>query len=189
MKEVWKPVVGYEGLYEVSSEGRVKSLARQVKASRGNGMRGVPEKLLNHVVGTHGYVDVGLWKGNKVKQKRVHILVAEAFIENTFDKPYVNHVNEDKADNRVSNLEWVTAKENTNHGTCIERSRYTNSTSVKGTHEDSGKEVIFMSAMEAERNGFKSRLIYDCCNGKRNIHLKYRWEKITKEEYKKALEK
>lgn len=103
MKEIWKDIKNYEGLYQVSNLGNVKSLHRY-------------EKLLKPYINEHnGYVYVILYKNKKNKCCRVHRLVAQTFISNYENKPYVNHIDGNKQNNCVSNLEWCTAKENTQH--------------------------------------------------------------------------
>lgn len=104
MVEEWRPVVGYEGLYEVSNLGRVKRVVH-----------------MKTCVKKHGYVIVSLFKNGKTKSFSVHRLVAEAFIPNPDGKPQVNHIDECKTNNCIKNLEWVTAKENINWGTRIAR--------------------------------------------------------------------
>ena len=113
MNEIWKPVVGYEGLYEVSNFGNVRSLAREV-CYRKNGktiIRHVESRVLKPG-NRHGYKGVGLCKNGKQKCKQVHRLVAEAFIDNPNSKQEVNHIDENTSNNHVNNLEWVTHIEN-----------------------------------------------------------------------------
>ena len=102
--EIWRDIKGYEGLYQVSSFGRVRSIDRVVM-SRGVRM---PRKgkILSNGMSIYGYHQVVLSKDGKHKNYRVNRLVAEAFIPNPLDLPFVNHKNEDKTDNRVENLEW-----------------------------------------------------------------------------------
>jgi hypothetical protein len=116
MNQQWKPITGFEGLYEVSNEGRVRSLDRIVgnRWSSANGKR-VPgaEKALRPT--EQGYLFVHLYRGSKVKKCLVHRLVAEAFIENPGCLPQVNHLDGCKANNAVANLEWCTGSENCQH--------------------------------------------------------------------------
>lgn len=113
--EVWNDIEGYEGLYQVSSWGRVKNsrTGRVLKFGY-----------------SRGYLHVVLYKNCKYKKYSVHRLVAKTFIPNPQNKPQVNHKDEDKENNHVENLEWCTAKENNNHGTRTLRMSKTKSTPI-----------------------------------------------------------
>lgn len=110
--EIWLPIIGYEEIYEVSNKGRIKVLERQINVRYGTSIR--KEKLikpsLNKVV---NYLYIGLHKDGKYTNSRIHRLVAEAFIPNPENKREVNHINGDKLNNSVENLEWNTPLENT----------------------------------------------------------------------------
>ena len=120
MIEEWRPVVGYEGLYEVSNIGRVRSIDRYVKTCYGS-YRLHKGKVLSPGIRPDGYLVVSL----QYRMFRVHRIVAEAFLPNPDNLPQVNHKDEDKSNNRVDNLEWCTAKYNNNYGTARIRAKET----------------------------------------------------------------
>lgn len=101
MKELWKDIKGYEGIYQVDCIGRIKSLKRNI--------------ILKKRIGTKGYSFICIYKDGLPKYYSVHRLVAIAFISNPMNKPCVNHLNGIKDDNRIENLEWVTDSENKIH--------------------------------------------------------------------------
>ena len=106
MKEVWKDIKGYEGLYQISNLGRVKSLGNEYRKK---------EKYLKLQYSKDGYQKLGLRKSGVAKYEYIHRLVAQAFIPNPLNKPQVNHIDGNKTNNRVDNLEWATPIENTRH--------------------------------------------------------------------------
>lgn len=168
-KEWWKMVPGYEGLYEVSNWGRVKGL----KYGR----------ILKPCKDQDGYLSVQLCKEGKIKRLRVHRLVAMAFIPNPDNLPCVNHINEIKTDNRVENLEWVTNKENSNHGTRNKRisSSMTNGKLSKPVlqYTTDGEFVReWPSTAECGRHGFDFTAVSACCRGKYGFktHKGYIWK-------------
>lgn len=110
--EEWKPVSGYEGIYEISSLCRIRSLDRKHKLSGPKGgIRGVKGKLCRGVLNANGYRVVALCG----KIKPIHRIFAEHFIPNPMNKPFINHINGIKTDNRIENLEWCTVGENNRH--------------------------------------------------------------------------
>lgn len=149
--EEWKDITGYEGLYQVSNLGRVKSI--------GYGKI----KLLNPGTVGNGYLMVILYKDGKHKTFLVHRLVALAFIPNTENLPQVNHKNEDKTDNRACNLEWCDAKYNNTYG-----SRTTDMKTVKQFTKEGILVSSYPSINEtARQTGFPSKKISDCCHYRR----------------------
>jgi hypothetical protein len=118
-KEVFKDIIGYEGLYQISNRGRVRSLKKEI--IKNTGARVVfPKIILKHCF-RQGYACVNLFKGKKPRTHNVHRLVAVHFIPNPENKPQVNHINANRADCSILNLEWVTASENAIH--CVKLGR------------------------------------------------------------------
>jgi hypothetical protein len=113
-EEVWKDVLGYEGYYQISNLGNLKSLDRWVYSNRG-GYRLSKGINIKPDISKKGYLVTHLSKENKRKRKSIHRLVAETFLENHESKATVNHINGIKSDNRLENLEWHTQKENLAH--------------------------------------------------------------------------
>ena len=161
--EVFRDIEGYEGMYQVSNKGRVKSL---------NYHRSGEERILMPQTTTNGYLKICLRKNGKIKTYNVHRLVAQAFIDNPDNLPQVNHKDEDKTNNNVDNLEWVTAKENCNYGTRNKRMSKTQGIPIDMLNKQGEFIRQFQSGMEAERwlraNGFSkanSGNITNCCKG------------------------
>ena len=175
-KEVWKDVVGYEGLYQVSNFGRVKSLDRIVKHSKDHTRIQYGRIRKIHINKRDGYVYVGLHNKGEKKRYKVHRLVALAFIDNPLNKPEVNHLDECKANNNVENLEWVTRSENENWGTKTERKVHNTDYSIiakknskKVIQYDINNNVIgeWNSLAEIYRVlGYSTGNISSCCTGK-----------------------
>ena len=176
MTEEWRPVVGYDGSYEVSSMGNIRSLDRL--NGRGRWLKG---RLIKIGMTRNGYMRCCLCIKGERTHYYVHRLVAQAFVTNPDGKPQVNHINEIKADNRASNLEWVTSRENSVHGTKIQRTDYVLiarklAKAVTATHLRSGEVLDFPSMREAQRSGFDTGAVSKCCKGERAHHKGYVWE-------------
>lgn len=161
MTEVWKSVKGFEGLYEVSNLGNVRNsnTKRILKPGKDKG----------------GYLIVSLSKDCKGHTRKVHRLVGECFVENLNNLDCINHINEDKFDNRAENLEWCTRQYNLAYGTRTEREVAKKSQPVYQMLN--GKTVRrWSSTKEAQRNGYNSGCISQCCNGIRKEHMGYEWQ-------------
>lgn len=119
--EIWKDVKDYEGLYQVSNLGNIKSLDRVVKLVSKNQfnsfttLKAIKGKEISKVVNSKGYYQIALYKNGKMKNKLLHRLVLEAFIPNIENKPTVNHIDGNKLNDRLDNLEWATNKEQISH--------------------------------------------------------------------------
>ena len=152
-EEIWKEIQGFEGEYAVSSMGRVKNLK--------NG------KIFTGVNNGNGYKIITL----KGKTYMVHRLVALAFIPNPDNLPYINHIDEKKDNNDVSNLEWCTASYNTNY------SSHKQSCKINQITKDSELVKTWESSMQINREtGYDASSIIKCCRGKRKQAYGYRWE-------------
>lgn len=201
MTEIWRDIKGFEGLYQVSNLGRVKSL---------NYKRTGKERVLKGMRLKRGYLGVSLCKDGVLKTFYIHRLVAEAFIPKVEGKEFIDHINADKTDNRVENLRWTTHKENCNNPLTAKRisealsgennpfygRRHTDeakrkmsearkgkfgaennsSKPIVGINKETGEEVVFAAAMEAQRVlGINDGNICECCKGKRKSAGGYYW--------------
>lgn len=148
-EEIWKPIKGFENLYEVSSLGRVKRLSTQYVSKRSGKLISQSERILKPVGSS--YVHVTLCKDGIHKDKAVHRLVAETFVDNPHHFPQVNHKDCNKQNNKADNLEWVTARQNTYHA-------YKNNLNpvpkieLKATNLETGKSCIFESVKAFEES-------------------------------------
>lgn len=113
--EIWKPIPGYEGFYELSNMGYIRSIGF-IRNLNGKYYKRRSPRILKNGKDKDGYVICALCKNGKTKTFRVHRLIAEVFVENPNSYPQINHKNEIKDDNRASNLEWCTAAYNNNYG-------------------------------------------------------------------------
>ena len=170
MSECWVDVVGYEGLYKVNPNGDVLSMRTG--------------KLMVAVEDKYGYLNVCLTKDKKSLSKKVHRLVANAFILNPENKEQVNHLDENKLNNRVDNLEWVSAKENLNYGTRNERvsisKRNTNCKKVLQLDLDGNLIKEWESFCEINRQkGYDTGLLVKVCKGVKQTAYGYRWSYST----------
>ena len=158
--EVWKDVLGYEGLYKVSNKGDVYSVER--KDSMGRKWGGI---TLKPVYDKDGYLKVVLCKNGMMYHKRLHRLVTETFIPNPNNFPQVNHLDEVKDNNNVNNLEWCTSKYNSNHGTRTKRVVQAQSKKVRAVNIKTGEVLAFSSASEAGRKGYAQGHVSSACKG------------------------
>lgn len=177
-KEIWRDVVGYEGLYQVSSLGRVRSCERIVKRKDyGDVLR--PQQILKQYDNGIGYLRVVLYdNGHKKRKLYVHRLVASAFVKNNLGLPNINHKDENKYNNNASNLEWCTQKYNNNYGTRTERMRKTRGKPVVGINLTTKETVRLDCIADAVKIGFNPTAVSMCCLGKRPRHKGYSWNFI-----------
>ena len=164
MEEIWKDKKDYEGHYQVSNLGRVKSIKF-----------GKEIILKQHINIKGGYYYVCLLKNGKHKNYYVHRLVAEAFLPNTDNLPQVNHKDENKLNNSVDNLEWCTNEYNHNYGTINERISQSQSKPVLQYDLNGNLIKEWKSINECGRNGFNQGDICKCCNGKRKTAKGFIW--------------
>lgn len=188
-KEIWKPIKGFESLYEVSNLGRVKSLERKVRTTN-NGtdcLKYIKERILKPKINRGGYKVVLLYNGGKRKYITIHRLVAMAFISNPNNYPQINHKDENKENNTVENLEWCDSKYNINYGTRIERISKARKGIKQPTHlvEKRYKKIhqytlngelvkVWDSVKEAQK--VYNTHIADCARGERKTSCGYIWK-------------
>ena len=191
MNEIWKDIEGYEGYYQVSNLGRVKSLKRKVW--NGKTLANKKESIMAVSKNKNNYLKVCLFKNNKSNTFYIHRLVAKAFIPNLNNLPQVNHKDEDKANNNAKNLEWCTQKYNSNYGTATERrikntnfkeiGRKMDKTHITNLGKKRTRPVInittnisYRSAAEAAMKlDLQATKITACCKGKRKSTGGYKW--------------
>lgn len=173
--ELWRDIRGYEGLYQVSNYGRVKSLDRMVKGRCG-GLQLKRGKIMILEKSRNGYIRVSLKKDGRYKHHSVHRLVYGAFIGEIPDGMQVNHINEKKEDNRLENLNLMTPKENINWGTGHERCIVQQCFPILQYTLDGELVREWSSAQEAGRNGFQQSNVRMCCLGIYKTSKGYIWK-------------
>ena len=183
--EIWKSVVGYEGIYEVSNLGNVRSVDRKVK--RGNVIVFVHGTIMGKHKIKGNYLRVHLSKRNKTKFVLVHRLVAEAFLPNPKNMPQINHKDCNPENNNVTNLEWCTQMYNNHYG---ERILNVSKKLVNGVRckqiarcDLQGNIIeVYPSVAECHRRNstFLPSRIYECLHGHSFTHKKYKWKYYEK---------
>ena len=182
--EIWKDITGYEGLYQVSNLGIVKSLDRYRKGKRG-AMTFVKGRILSLTKGKHGYIQASLHKDNKQYAPLVHRLVGTAFIPNERNLSCIDHIDSNRANNCVENLRWCTTKENMNFDMVRKNISNVQKTSkkcihhLKEMHNACRKPVVIVSPngmvkeyellTDVEKDGFNRRTVAGCCNSGKPI--------------------
>ena len=162
MQEIWKPIPGYEDLYEVSNKGQIRSICKRYK-NKGN---------LKQRPNNKGYMYVTLCRKGDQKTVNVHRLVALTFIENPNNLPCINHKDENKTNNHVSNLEWCSYYYNNTYGHRLIKSAAKRSIPVMCVET----KIIYSSATDAQRKtGIRQSHICRCCRGQRITAGGYQW--------------
>ena len=178
MGEVWVRVPGYEDSYEVSDAGRVRSIDRY-RPTKGGAMQLRKGRILKQTVNRYGYLYVSLSDNSKHRNVSVHRIVMSAF---KGDSPLtVNHINENKLDNRLENLEYMTAKENLTFGTGIERRAEgvkRRRIPVESYDLETGETVQrFDGVNDTARYGYTPQTVSHCCNGRIKSHRGLGWRR------------
>lgn len=182
MNEIWKDIPDYEEYYQVSNMGRVRSKDRYIYLKQNGGNILKKGRILKTNKVSFDYLQVSLYRDRKRRSFYVSNLVMLAFVGEKPKGYEVNHINENKDDNRLDNLEYLISKENNNYGTRIKRAKSKmingkKSKAIKGTNLKTGEVIYFPSQSEAKRQGYGNH-ISDACLGKRNQCNGYKWEFI-----------
>ena len=185
MEMIWKDVVGYEGLYQVSNIGIVKGVDRFVNA-KGGKKRLAKGKIIKPCIDKDGYLTVTLHKEGIKFPYHIHRLVAMAFLENVECLPVVHHINGNNQDNRVENLMWVSVEYNNSENIARKRKsegafrRNDNKVKIRQYSIDGELIKDYNSAREIERElGFDCSSIIRVCKGKQNTSYGYKWVYIN----------
>lgn len=174
-QELWKPVQGYEGVYEISNHGRLKSLSRQLKNRFG--LYQSKERIIKAHVGVQGYVQYVLRVQYTGKSTTAHRLVALHFIPNPLNLPQVNHIDSDKINNHHTNLEWVTNAQNVQH--CYDnvpsaRKYGENAKHFKGCISVFNRDGVLVDRLcgvkDMADKGYDFRNVFACIYGTRKTH-------------------
>ena len=174
-KEIWKDIQGYEGLYQISNLGRIKSLERMIITSN-NITKKISEKILKPCLRKNGYYSIVLQKNNKSKYYTIHRLVAKEFIPNPNNLPQVNHKDENKTNNNVNNLEWCTSKYNINYGSHNERQSLSRSKTVYQYSLDKKLLNVWKNTHDVNyKLGYHQGNIAACCRGERKTAYNCIW--------------
>lgn len=172
--EKWKSVAGYEGFYEVSDKGRVRSLDRFARNSRNGDLTRFVKGKIKKQTECCGYLCVTLNRDGKWKAASVHRLVAVAFLDNPLNLPQVNHKDENKKNNRVENLEWCTCEYNVNYGTRTERMAKTQSRAVIASKD--GRDCKrYPSLASTKADGMNPSNIKYACDGRFSTMYGFTW--------------
>lgn len=180
--ELWRPVVGWEGLYEVSSHGRVRSLDRVVEKIEWNGkkyQRLYRGKILSINLMNTGYCSATLCLDGRCKPIGVHRLVAQAFIPNPDNLPCVNHKDECKSNNHADNLEWCSHYYNNHYKDRMERAAKSKSRPIEQLSLTGEHIAFFPSAAIAARElNIRPNHLYSVLTGNRKTNYGYRWRYV-----------
>lgn len=188
MEEIWKTIDGYEGYYEISSLGRLRSCDRTIEQGR-NILRLKGRLMKPHICSTTGYYMTMLSKSGISKRFPLHRLIAKAFVPNPENKPLVDHINGNRTDNRIRNLRWCTNKENLTFPIASENRilcKQNVSKKVAQLDKTTLKAInVFRSVGEVKRQlGFAKQNIILCCNGVKPSSYGYKWKYISEDEYR-----
>lgn len=159
--EIWKDIKGYEGLYQISNKANVKSLDRNVKNSRNESFKTIKSKTKKSCLDSKGYLYVSLWKNNKGKNVRIHRMIIQAF--KGYSDLFVNHIDGNKLNNSLDNLEYVTQRENLTHGAGLDTrsSKYTGVCRHKGKWQTTlsyKNKTLYLGRYETEEEAHKAYL-------------------------------
>lgn len=175
--EIWKDIKGYEKRYQVSNLGRIKSLERTISTKYFNRKNIVKEKLLTPFITNCGYCVVTLFLNGKRTKHLVHRIVAETFLPNSNFLPFVNHIDENKLNNHVENLEWCTARYNVNYSNTIRKAIATRKRKISQFEKLDKFIKTYESAAAASReSGIPQSSITFACQGKYKTAGGYIWK-------------
>lgn len=193
--EIWKDITGFEGYYQVSNKGNVRSVERTQKNGKGV-MVHYKSRLLKQHPNSNGYLRVVLKKQNVEEKWFVHRLVALHFVDNSHPQDYmiVNHIDSDFLNNDANNLEWTNYRGNIQHALQkgrmnrtedwlkhLRESNEKNGKPIVGTNIRTGKQVHYACLNDCKAAGFQPSCVCNCCKGIRKTHKGHKWEYADKE--------
>ncbi len=199
--EIWKDITGFESVYQVSNQGRVRSLQRTETDTKGRAVK-YKGKVLKQTPNSRGYLRVELKSNGKKERWLVHRLVAIHFVNNPMPDVYtvVNHLDSNFLNNNATNLEWTSMFGNAQHAIengrmqrteewlkHLRESNEKNGTAVIGVNKQTNEKIYFVCLNDCRNKGFQASCVCECCTGKRKTHKGFEWRYATPEEIENLL--
>lgn len=177
--EIWKDIKEFEGYYQISNLGRLRSVDRVITTKAGWTQKNYGKIIKSDCLQNSGYIKVDLHKNGKAYPRLLHRLVAEAFCDNSNNYNCVNHKDQNKLNNKADNLEWCTVMYNNHYGDCMQRGAEKQRKEFYQMDMDGNVIKKWKGFKHIQRElGYQRKLIYLCCVGKRDSYMGFKWSYV-----------